>query len=498
MIASLLAVALLGAAPDTAALEARAFAEVDQVYAAAHLKPPVRDPALSIAARQAAALVPAGKVDKDKLGRSVADALSRAGGWDPAPRTLLLAGTSQDGLLAYLRAQPSLTEDHADTVGIGITANGDRLTMLVLLSNRLADLKPFPRELPVGASAELQVSLRPPLRSPQLVVTGPDGRAETSNEAVAQGQTLKAPLRFPSKGRYAVEVVGRGPEGPRVAALFTVVVGGAAAVADDQDPPEPKDPMAKIDAVLARINRVRAKAHLKPLEHDPALDLIALDHSEDMAKNHFFAHVSPTRGDLHARLSGKYAYVRAGENLGEANGALQAERAIEGSPAHLENTLDPKFTHIGLALYPNLHAGGEVTLLLTEVFAQKPEALRDAAGSVYTTINQTRMARRLAPLGRDPTLDAVAREHLKLMIKDGMPGGERDAEDAALEANDQLQSVAVDLFVASVPDDALRSRNALSSGFNRVGIAAQVVSNRRYGPDRLWICVLYGLIGPGH
>lgn len=495
MIASLVAAALLTAAPNPSALEARAFDEVDAVYAVAHLRPPVRDPGLSIAAREAAAQVPPGKVDKDKLGRDVSDALSRAGGWDPAPRTLLLAGNSAGGLLTYLRAQPSLTEDHADTVGIGIAEKAGRLTLLVLSATRLADLKPFPRELPVGAGAQLEVTLRPPLRSPQLVVTGPDGRAETNSDAVAQGLTLRAPLRFPSKGRYAVEVVGRGPEGPKVAALFTVFVGGAEAEAEDDDPPEPKDPIAKIDAVLARINRVRAKRNLRPLVHDPALDLIALEHSEDMATNHYFAHVSPTHGDLHQRLAGRYAYVRAGENLGEANGALMAERAIENSPAHLENTLDPNFSRIGLALFPNVHAGGEVTLLLTEIFAQPPERLNDAASAIYDTVNRARMGRKLPPLGRDPGLDAVAKAHLAQIIKDGMPGGERDAQDAALEQNDDLQSVAVDLFVGSVPDDALRSRNALSSGYNRMGVAAQVVSNRRYGPDRLWICVLYGLVG---
>ena len=488
--------AVLAAAPvDPAALEVRAAELVDHAFAAAHLHAPARDAALSLAARELASELLAGKLSKDHLAEAAPTAISRAGGWDPAPRSLVLAGNRADSILQYLAAQPSLTEDQPDQLGVGVAVGGERVVLLVVTARRLAEVKPFPRNVPVGARARLEVSLRPPLHAPQLVVTGPDGRAQTSTDAVAAGLSLQAALRFSQAGRYTVEVMGRSAAGPQVAAIFRVESGQATTAEDDEDGPEPADPIAKIEAVLARINRVRAKAKLKPLQHDRALDLLALEHSEDMAVNHYFAHVSPAHGDLHARLAGRYAYVRAGENLGEAPGALAAERAIEGSPAHLENTLDPGFTHLGLALYPNAHPGGEVTLLLTEIFATPPPPLADPAGAIAQALNQARAARRLATLGRDATLDRVAREHVKQMVADGMPGGERDAQDAAIEADPNLKSVAVDIFVGSVPEDALRSRNALSTHYNRMGIAAQVVPQSRFGAGRLWICVLYARVG---
>jgi len=500
-VTALLALTLLAAAApapvDAAALEVRATEQINAAYVAAKLAPPTREPGLSLAARDLATQVATGKLDKSRLSDAVPLAISRAGAWDPAPRTLMLAGGAADQLLAYLRSQPSLTEDHPDVMGVGIASASGRLTLLVLFAQRFAEVKPFPRTLPVGGQGALDVTLKGKLGSPQLVLTGPDGHAETSTDAAASGQRLTAPIRFAQRGRYTIEVVGRDASGPRVAAIFDVVVGDAQAQAEIDDPPEPANPMDKIDAVLEHINKLRARKHLPPLEHDHDLDVVALDHSVDMANNHYFAHVSPTQGDLHQRLTNRAAYVRAGENLGEAGGALAAERAIEASPAHLENTLDPQFTRIGLALFPNQHPGGEVTLLLTEIFVTPPPKMDDPATAISEAINRARVSKRLPALARDGTLDRVAREHLKLMIGDGMPGGEGDAQDAALEADSSLEAVAVDLFVGSIPDDALRSRNALSGGFNRVGVAAQVVNNKRYGNDRLWICVLYGDVDSG-
>jgi uncharacterized protein YkwD len=481
-------------AVDVAALEARAAEAVQGAFTAAKLPVPARDPALSLAARDISKLMATGSLSAAGLAEAVPAAISRAGGWDPAPRSVVLGGSSADGIVQYLRAQQSLTEDRADVFGVGISVQTGKLTLLVVTARRYATVSTFPRTLPVGGQAELAVTLRAPLRNPQLVVTAPDGRAETNSAAVAAGETLTAGLTFPAAGRYTIEVMGRGPEGPKVAALFGVTVGPVGKAMASDDGPEPKDPIAKIDAVLAHINRVRARAKAGPLVHDHNLDVLALEQAEDMATHHFFAHVSPTRGDLHQRLTGRYAYVRAGENLGEADGALAAERAIEGSPAHLENTLDPRFTHVGLALFPNRHPGGEQSLLLTEIFVTPPERLKDPAGSIYNTLNAERLAHHLAPLGRERTLDDVAREHLGIMIQDGEPGGERDAQDAAIEADGELEAVAVDLFVGSGPDDALHSRNVLSSGFNRVGIAAQLVTSHRYGADRLWICILYGTL----
>jgi hypothetical protein len=346
-------------AVDVAALEARAAEAVQGAFTAAKLPVPARDPALSLAARDISKLMATGSLSAAGLAEAVPAAISRAGGWDPAPRSVVLGGSSADGIVQYLRAQQSLTEDRADVFGVGISVQTGKLTLLVVTARRYATVSTFPRTLPVGGQAELAVTLRAPLRNPQLVVTAPDGRAETNSAAVAAGETLTAGLTFPAAGRYTIEVMGRGPEGPKVAALFGVTVGPVGKAMASDDGPEPKDPIAKIDAVLAHINRVRARAKAGPLVHDHNLDVLALEQAEDMATHHFFAHVSPTRGDLHQRLTGRYAYVRAGENLGEADGALAAERAIEGSPAHLENTLDPRFTHVGLALFPNRHPGGD-------------------------------------------------------------------------------------------------------------------------------------------
>jgi uncharacterized protein YkwD len=482
---------------DLSVLEARAADQVLATFKAAHLSPPTRDPSLSLAARALAAEVLSGKMSANTLAPAVAPAVSAQGGWDPSPRTLLLGGATPELLISYVKDQAGLTEDKSDVFGVGFAVSAKKSVLLVMTARRYAELSPFPRKLPKGGHAPMEVKLRSPLRTPTLVVTGPDGSAHTNSDVQVDGPKLTAQLTFPMDGRYAVEILGRSTEGPRVAALFDVDVGASTApvATTDDDPPEPKDPISKVEAVFARINRLRMQEHVQPLVHDHDLDVMALDHAEDMAKNHFFAHVSPTRGDLRHRLEGRYSYVRAGENLGEASGALAAERAIEASPAHRENLLDATFTHVGLALFPNEHVSGTTTLLLVEIFAQPTEALPDPADAILTALNAQRGKQKLGSLKRDEDLDAVAARHLARMLQADAPIGTHELEEEALERTD-LEKVAVDVFVGSQPEDAIRSQNLGSKDFNRVGIAALLHSSPKYGTNRLWICVLYGQIVP--
>jgi uncharacterized protein YkwD len=479
---------------DVAVWEAKATAQVVAEFKAAKLAVPMRDPAASLAARSLAQRILDGSLKSSDLAQATPQALSEQGGWDPALRTLLLSGTSVDTLVNFVKGQASLTEEPADVMGLGLASNASKSVMLVLVGKRYADLQAFPRKVPVGGSGRLQVQLWPGLEKPTLVVTAPDGKAATQEAVhVARGE-LTADLRFAQQGRYTVEVMARSAEGPRVAALFQVVAGVEAPAVVVEDPEEPADPMSKVLAVLDHINKLRAKAKVPPLEHDLSLDLVALDHSEDMARNHYFAHVSPTQGDLHQRLNGRYGYLRAGENLGEAGGALAAERAIEASPAHRENLLDPGFTHVGLALYPNLHSGGSVTLLLTEIFASPTEKLADPGSAIYAALNGQRTRAKQPPLGRDPDLDKLAARQLAVALQAGTPPKSmRSLEDAVLE-NTDVEGVAADFVIGAVPTDLVKSKNLSNRSFNRVGVAAQAFSSPQYGTDRLWMCVVYAQV----
>jgi len=101
--------------------------------------------------------------------------------------------------------------------------------------------------------------------------------------------------------------------------------------------------------------------------------------------------------------------------------------------------------------------------------------------------------RERARLGRPPLTADVALEQLAREAAASMRA--RDATDApglearALEAGRRL--AAVDVFVASSPEDATRSANLGDARFRRVGVGVASGDSARFGAQRLWIAVVY-------
>lgn len=106
------------------------------------------------------------------------------------------------------------------------------------------------------------------------------------------------------------------------------------------------------EEVIKLVNEERAKANLQPLQLDEELMKCAKLKSEDMVKNNYFEHTSPTYGtvgDMMKQYNIKYSIV--GENI--ADGYLDAKSVVDGwmnSKAHKDNILSPKFKYIGVGL----------------------------------------------------------------------------------------------------------------------------------------------------
>lgn len=483
----LLCVALLAAAPT--AEEARVAERISLALVKAKRPAPLRDPAVMQAAHLLAERIAAGTLEPAAASGAAIEAMSQTGGWDPAPRVVVVSGSGGIDLGEHLAGQRALLDERAEVLGVGIATAGERTFEVAIASRRYAKVEPFPRRVPVGTTARFAAELLPPLATPKLAVTGPDGLPLKLGEVELDGRKAATELTFDRPGRWSLELVGRGPAGPTVAALFHVQVGDGASGSVPLAA-EPADPMRKVEAVFARINALRAHAAVPPLQLDRDLSVLALDHAEDMATHDFFAHVSPTRGDLTARITGRAAFTLAGENLGEARGALAAQQAIEESPAHLQNLLDARFDHVGVALFPR-NKGGVFSLVLVEIFTAAAKQEGDAAGAIHRVVTAERGRRGAGIAPRLPALDKLAADHLATVIRDGEPGGQRDLEDASVEEAD-LESVAVDLFVLNEADEVLKSANAVRPGWNVMGVAAKRVDSKRFGKQRLWVVVVYG------
>lgn len=123
------------------------------------------------------------------------------------------------------------------------------------------------------------------------------------------------------------------------------------------------------EALLFRlINEERAKNGLPAYQLDQRLTRLARLKSEDIAKNHYFSHVSPTYGSPYEMLDDAgIDYIRAGENLGQAGNVYVVHYRLMNSSGHKRNILHQYFTHVGIGVVRN---GSGVTV--TELFIQKP------------------------------------------------------------------------------------------------------------------------------
>ena len=110
------------------------------------------------------------------------------------------------------------------------------------------------------------------------------------------------------------------------------------------------------------LNLDRSNYNLAELTIDPALSRIARLKSEDMRDHHYFAHTSPTYGDVRDMLSKLgYAYTAAGENIVE-----KAQAALISSPGHRRNILSRGYTKVGVGVA--LDENGYV--YLTQIFCR--------------------------------------------------------------------------------------------------------------------------------
>ena len=115
------------------------------------------------------------------------------------------------------------------------------------------------------------------------------------------------------------------------------------------------------------LNNDRARYNMAPLIIDPALCRIARIKSEDMRDHQYFAHTSPTYGDVRQMLRKfGYSYAAAGENIAHHATIEKAQAAFLSSPGHRQNIMSSAYTQVGLGVA--IDENGFV--YLTQIFAR--------------------------------------------------------------------------------------------------------------------------------
>jgi len=111
-----------------------------------------------------------------------------------------------------------------------------------------------------------------------------------------------------------------------------------------------QDSSSQTSQIISLVNRERAQAGLESLKADAGLSRLAQLKAEDMAKNRYFSHTSPTYGSAFDMMQNAgISYRTAGENI--ARGQKTAEAVMNGwmnSSGHRANILGSGYNRIGV------------------------------------------------------------------------------------------------------------------------------------------------------
>lgn len=146
------------------------------------------------------------------------------------------------------------------------------------------------------------------------------------------------------------------------------------------------------NSLITFANNSREGSGLQPLTENPVLDRAAYMKAQDMLKNEYFAHSSPSGLNpwYWFKLSG-YNYRFAGENL--AIGFLDSGEVHEAwldSPSHKANILNNKYKEIGIAVLKGTFQGAQTTVVV-QLFGSKIPVLSGktiAASSTAQNMNK--------------------------------------------------------------------------------------------------------------
>jgi len=140
----------------------------------------------------------------------------------------------------------------------------------------------------------------------------------------------------------------------------------------------PEQPAAvRASNVFSLSNEERSDQGVPQLSLNPLLMRAAQLKAEDMAKESYYAHVSPDgETPMHWLDQVGYKYQYVGENL-TAN-ILEDEAVVSawmGSPGHRRNLLDPKFEHMGVGVAEGTYKGKPALFVAQILATPKPVAL---------------------------------------------------------------------------------------------------------------------------
>ncbi|MGO8704609.1 MAG: CAP domain-containing protein [Candidatus Brocadiia bacterium] len=387
-----------------------------------------------------------------------------------------------------LHLQDSLTD-----IGIGIVKRGPReLLVTIILYEKHSQLDPFPTLPILGAEYRLSGRLESGLEKPFLVVTTPDGQVTERPLKLSSGRRFDTTVRFDKgSGEYSVEITASASLGPTVVDLMHCYAGV------EYPPPTIPPKRMPMSADLREgaqlmfdlINKARAEAHLPALAYDERLSETARAHSEDMFENKYFAHDSPTVGNLAERMA--KAGIKAkkfSENIADNQDLLAAHEELMDSPGHRKDILDPDLTRVGVGIVRAENG----QLLVTEDFMEDFQTYdtSELAAQLIQDLNAARGTNGLAGLAESSALADIALENSSSMMANGKLDQSK-AKALIAQRRPRLRYIQALMFESADPAAPARMAEALKARYQEVGVGI-VQDSSPSGAKILWTTVLLG------
>ena len=342
---------------------------------------------------------------------------------EPQPHLLMTYAPDAPRLANVVSARLARLFDLAEYTHIGGVAERVEagVVVVIALSRRHIEMAPVPRRLSVPGSLSIKGSLIDGYSQPRLAHTLPSG--ETRIEALGKGPAFTASVDLSATGRHRLEVVASGPGGPNVIVNFPVYVGvpvegTVEAAPEPRRAPRPSEAQSRLFELINEERARAGRAGLAALTFDPELSAVALRHSEDMRKNSFVGHVSPTSGSSEQRLlAAGIVTDMAAENVGRGYSPDEIHRGLMDSPGHRGAILHPDVTHVGIGVSSERRRDF-TDYLVTELFIRRiPQLGPDAKVLFLAELIAIRELSGGPALEEDPGLSGLAEESAREFLE---------------------------------------------------------------------------------
>lgn len=231
--------------------------------------------------------------------------------------------------------------------------------------------------------------------------------------------------------------------------------------------------------IFRLVNLERAKAGLKSLRADPALQKAARKHSRIMADAGQLSHAFGAEPAFNKRMALEgAAFSASGENVAFNQTAEGAHRGLMNSPPHRANILNPEYNAVGIGVIRY----GE-NIWVTQDFAQEfqQQTEQEARNAVFAAFQDARRKAKLTPvaLAEEPRLQTLACR----MAKDG----ELDTKTPLSWSTIHASTAYTTSDLSQLPAAALKL--AGNPNLQRISVAVCFGKSRKYEAGMNWVSI---------